>query len=135
MLVYDITKESTFDNVKNMWLEELQNNADENIIIMLVGNKKDQAHLRAVTTEEARSFAEQKNLSFIETSALQPDGDKRALPEGEESGNVTRAFENILKEIYSFFSKETIDDVNYGSKGADLTGTAPGAAKPGGCCQ
>ena len=80
MLVYDITKESTFDNVKNMWLEELQNNADENIIIMLVGNKKDQAHLRAVTTEEARSFAEQKNLSFIETSALQPDGDKRALP-------------------------------------------------------
>merc|ERR1711937_229443 len=30
LLVYDIAKESTFDNVKNMWLEELQNNADEN---------------------------------------------------------------------------------------------------------
>jgi len=135
--VYDITKESTFESVKTMWLEELTQNADDNIIIMLVGNKKDLGHLRAVTTEEARSFAEQKNLSFIETSAMQPDGDKRALPEGEESGNVTRAFENILKEIYSFFSKETIDDSNYsGAKGgADLTGTSPGAAKPGGCCQ
>jgi len=51
LLVYDITKEQTFESVKTMWLEELRANADDNIIIMLVGNKKDLGHLRAVTTE------------------------------------------------------------------------------------
>merc|ERR1712070_449871 len=85
--------------------EELRANADDNIIIMLVGNKKDLGHLRAVTTEAGRSFAEANNLSFIETSAQQRDGEKCKLGEGEESGNVTRAFEDILKEIYHYVSK------------------------------
>merc|ERR1711990_62990 len=105
LLVYDITKEATFEGVKTMWLEELRQNADDNIIIMLVGNKKDLTHLRAVKTEDGRKFAEANQLSFIETSAQQRDGDKVKLPDGEESGNVTRAFENILKEIYHYVSK------------------------------
>ena len=50
---------------------------------MLVGNKSDLRHLRAVPTEEARSFAEANQLSFIETSAL-------------DSTNVETAFHNIL---------------------------------------
>ena len=37
---------------------------------MLVGNKSDLRHLRAVPTQEATAFAEQNALSFIETSAL-----------------------------------------------------------------
>ena len=50
---------------------------------MLVGNKSDLRHLRAVPTEEAKSFAESNQLSFIETSAL-------------DSTNVETAFHNIL---------------------------------------
>merc|ERR1712072_773134 len=41
LLVYDITKMSTFENVKETWLAELRQNAESSIIIMLVGNKKD----------------------------------------------------------------------------------------------
>jgi Ras-related protein Rab-11A len=37
---------------------------------MLVGNKSDLRHLRAVPTEEAQAFATENNLSFIETSAM-----------------------------------------------------------------
>ena len=48
-----------------------------------VGNKSDLRHLRAVPTDEAKSFAEKNNLSFIETSAL-------------DSTNVETAFHNIL---------------------------------------
>merc|ERR1712216_624834 len=70
LLVYDITKHLTFDDVRTIWLAELQNNADPNIVVMLVGNKSDLRHLRDVKTEEAREFAEKHNLSFIETSAL-----------------------------------------------------------------
>uniref|UniRef100_A0A8C6LJN7 Ras-related protein Rab-11B-like n=1 Tax=Nothobranchius furzeri TaxID=105023 RepID=A0A8C6LJN7_NOTFU len=50
---------------------------------MLVGNKSDLRHLRAVPTDEARAFAEKNTLSFIETSAL-------------DSTNVEEAFKNIL---------------------------------------
>ena len=82
LLVYDISKQVTFENVER-WLNELRDHADSNIVIMLVGNKSDLRHLRAVSTEEASQFAEKHGLSFIETSAL-------------ESTNVEEAFQQIL---------------------------------------
>lgn len=56
MLVYDISKHSTYESV-DRWLKELRDHADSNIVIMLVGNKSDLRHLRAVPTEEAKQFA------------------------------------------------------------------------------
>ena len=47
------------------------------------GNKADLRHLRTVSVEEGRSFAERHGLSFVETSAL-------------DSTNVDAAFENII---------------------------------------
>jgi small GTP-binding protein len=38
LLVYDISKQSTFENV-DRWLKELKDHAESNIVIMLVGNK------------------------------------------------------------------------------------------------
>lgn len=60
---------------------------------MLVGNKSDLYHIRAVPTEEAVAYAEQNQLSFIETSAL-------------NSSNVDKAFEMIIAEIYKRADKE-----------------------------
>jgi len=51
------------------WLKELRDHADDNIVIMLIGNKSDLKHLRAVKYEEALRFAEMQGISFIETSA------------------------------------------------------------------
>jgi Ras-related protein Rab-11A len=85
LLVYDITKLHTFQNVEK-WLQELKDYADDNIVVMLVGNKSDLKHLRAVKVEEAQSFAEEHELAFIETSAL-------------DSTNVVDAFEQII-QIY-----------------------------------
>ncbi|KKK18709.1 hypothetical protein P175DRAFT_0500050 [Aspergillus ochraceoroseus IBT 24754] len=92
LLVYDISKHQTYDNV-NRWLKELRDHADSNIVIMLVGNKSDLRHLRAVPTEEAKQFASENNLSFIETSAL-------------DASNVELAFQNILTEIYRIVSSK-----------------------------
>lgn len=89
------------------WLKELRDHADSNIVIMLVGNKSDLKHLRAVPTEEAKSFSgmcivqflrgtdvmipltAENGLSFIETSAL-------------DASNVEGAFQTILtgKHLY-----------------------------------
>ena len=46
----------TYENVER-WLKELKDHADTNIVIMLVGNKCDLRHLRAVPTDEAKQFA------------------------------------------------------------------------------
>lgn len=56
LLVYDIAKHLTYENAER-WLKELQDHADSNIVIMLVGNKSDLRHLRAVPTDEAKAFS------------------------------------------------------------------------------
>lgn len=94
LLVYDMTKKQTFDNVQR-WLRELRNHADSNIVIMLAGNKSDLTHLRVVQQEEAQSMAEKEGLSFLETSAL-------------EATNVENAFQTILSEIYQIISKKAL---------------------------
>ncbi|KAK4378711.1 hypothetical protein RND71_000573 [Anisodus tanguticus] len=94
LLVYDVTKPTTFENVSR-WLKELRDHADSNIVIMLIGNKTDLKHLRAVATEDAQSFAEKEGLSFIETSAL-------------EATNVEKSFQTILSEIYRIISKKSL---------------------------
>lgn len=86
LLVFDITKHNTYDDVER-WLKELREFGESNMEIMLVGNKTDLRHLRAVPTEEAKDFAERHSLSFIETSAL-------------DSTNVEEAFTTLLTEIY-----------------------------------
>lgn len=56
LLVYDISKHATYVNVTR-WLKELRDYADPNIVIMLVGNKSELKHLRAVPMEDAKAFA------------------------------------------------------------------------------
>ena len=127
LLVYDIAKHPTYVNVSR-WLKELRDHADSNIVIMLVGNKSDLRHLRAVPTDEAKAFASENNLSFIETSAL-------------DASNVEQAFQNILTEIYRIVSNKALqssDDVIKPSGGETITvqpsADDGGAQKKGGCC-
>jgi len=94
LLVYDITKRQTFENVQR-WLRELRDHADSNIVIMMAGNKSDLNHLRAVSTDDAQSLAEREGLSFLETSAL-------------EAFNVEKAFQTILFDIYQIISKKAL---------------------------
>jgi len=127
LLVYDISKHQTYENVTR-WLKELRDHADSNIVIMLVGNKSDLRHLRAVPTEEAKQFASENNLSFIETSAL-------------DASNVELAFQNILTEIYRIVSSKALDNgdsaqANLGA-GTNISLSKPAddtSAKGGKCC-
>jgi GTPase SAR1 family protein len=48
MIVYDITKEDTFDSLEK-WHSKLTESADENIVIMTCGNKSDLSNERAVS--------------------------------------------------------------------------------------
>ncbi|KAF8366011.1 rab-11.1 [Pristionchus pacificus] len=121
LLVYDIAKHVTYENVER-WLKELRDHADQNIVIMLVGNKSDLRHLRAVPTDEAKLYAEKNTLSFIETSAL-------------DSTNVEAAFTNILTEIYKSVSNKHVGGDRVmppPTNGIDITATENSQKKQ--CC-
>jgi len=87
--VYDITKGSTFDNL-DKWFQDIKDYAEQNVVIMIVGNKNDLKHLREVKPEDARAYAEKKNVAYIETSAL-------------DANNVDVAFQRVIGEIYQLF--------------------------------
>lgn len=83
LVVYDITKQNSFDNVEK-WLKELRDHGAEDMILMLIGNKSDLEKDRVVQQEDAGVYAEKEQMALLETSAL-------------DSSNVVAAFECIIK--------------------------------------
>lgn len=70
LLVFDLTSEASFLNVRN-WIGEIQTNAySENVDMILVGNKSDLEHERIIPKSRAQEFAQQNQVEYIETSAL-----------------------------------------------------------------
>ena len=59
LLVYDITKTESFENVSK-WLAELREHGLANMTLMLIGNKTDLAKMRTVRTEDAATYAEKE---------------------------------------------------------------------------
>ena len=91
LIVYDITKKSTFDNVKN-WYNDLITKAEKGCIIALIGNKLDlverNERKREVPKEEALSYAEDNHMLFYETSAF-------------NGSNINDIFEELMQTIYT----------------------------------
>lgn len=61
-------RRETFNHLAS-WLEDARQHANANMTIMLIGNKSDLAHRRAVSTEEGEQFAKEHGLIFMEASA------------------------------------------------------------------
>ena len=126
LVVYDITKDVSFENVEK-WLAELKENATADITMMLVGNKTDLANQRLVSTEQGKAYAESRGITFLEASALQ-------------NANVEASFLQILSEIYhKKASKEASSAAAAGGAGGSNTlkvEIKSGAKKkPLSCCQ
>ncbi|KAK8549301.1 hypothetical protein V6N13_008977 [Hibiscus sabdariffa] len=99
LLVYDISRRATFDNVAR-WLDEINSHSDTTVARMLVGNKCDLEDSREVGLEEGKRLAESEGLFFIETSAL-------------DSTNVETAFEMVIREIYNNVSRKVLCSDSY----------------------
>ena len=98
LVVYDVTKEKTFDSVQR-WIEELKYHAEPEIVIILVGNKVDlvdnNPSLRKVPKEAAERLARENSLLFQETSAF-------------ADTNVNNVFETLLTSINISFLQKLI---------------------------
>ena len=84
-VVYDITRRDTFMNV-DKWIGELKSTGNEDVFILLIGNKSDLEQERQVSTEEVTKKAEQLKIAFCETSAL-------------EGKNIEYAFQTVVEEV------------------------------------
>ncbi|KAK3409933.1 hypothetical protein EUGRSUZ_J01998 [Eucalyptus grandis] len=129
LLVYDITKRQTFDNIER-WLRQLRELAGSDIVIMLAGNKSDLNHIRAVPVEDGQAFADKEGLLFLETSAL-------------DATNIERAFQTILIQInhikrlraLALAARESAAAASRRSQGTTVdVAEALGSAKKMWCC-
>ena len=74
VMVYDVTRKESFDEIKNYWSNQIKENSPENIILVIAGNKSDLIEQETVDEEEARNFAKELNAIFISTSAKSSEG-------------------------------------------------------------
>ncbi|KAI5638549.1 ras family domain-containing protein [Phthorimaea operculella] len=87
LLLYDVTNKTSFDNIR-AWLGEIREYAQDDVVIMLLGNKSDSGLERAVKREEGQRLAREYQVSFMETSA------KTGL-------NVEAAFAHVARSLVS----------------------------------
>ena len=121
-IVYDITEKKTFYDVTS-WLQDCRDMCYKNILIYLIGNKSDLEDKRQVTEEEGRELAEENNLVFFETSALNGNNIEEIFTQSAtelvnklEAGELKDDFNNSgIKIIKSNKEQQTKD-------------------KKGGCC-
>ena len=85
IFVYDISSKNSFENI-DKWLIEMKKTADENIKIILIGNKCDLIDKREVKEDDGKIKAKDLNVPFMETSAL-------------NCINVEKAFNFLIEEI------------------------------------
>ncbi|KAJ8008791.1 hypothetical protein DPEC_G00082090 [Dallia pectoralis] len=86
MIAYDITRRSTFDSVPQ-WIREVELFGAANVVLCLIGNKRDLESDRRVLFQEACCMAEERGiLAALETSA-------------KENQNVDEAFMMMAREL------------------------------------
>lgn len=85
MLVYDVTDERSFNNIRN-WSRNIDQYASEGVNKILIGNKCDDVERRVVDRERGAELAREYGLKFMETSA-------------KNSVNVDEAFMTLARDI------------------------------------
>ncbi len=68
ILVYDVTDERTFENIRT-WFTTVKQHANDDAQLMLVGNKCDDEESRTVSYDQGRELANELGIPFIEASA------------------------------------------------------------------
>ena len=98
LMVYDITRQETFDNLKKIWYPEITQNGVEKPLLAVVGNKSDEyENDNTVNEEEARQFANEIKCIFQLVSAKNGD-------------NVQNLFNILLDTFFELKFPDKIKD-------------------------
>ncbi|KAM8761775.1 ras-related protein Rab-8B isoform X1 [Acanthopagrus latus] len=115
MLVYDITNEKSFDNIRN-WIRNIEEHASSDVERMVLGNKCDMNDKRQVSKERGEKLAIDYGIKFLETSA-------------KSSINVEEAFFTLGRDIMTRLNRKMQNDNNPSAGGGPVKITEPGSKK------
>ena len=126
ILVYDITDNRSFDEIKNYWYEQVKQNCHSDVIIAIAANKCDLYEQRQVSDEEGEEFAESLGALFASTSAKNDSG-------------ITKLFENIASRIldpdFNFRANEQKKNNHKGNENGRIKIDAKVTKKKKKCCK
>ena len=129
VIVFDITDKDSFEHVK-VWMQDIDKFAKQGVMRILVGNKCDLEHQRAVTKDQGNEMALKYGIKYIETSA-------------KDTINIEELFVNTAKNLMSKQNNNKIGTNNNGQNlyGIDLTNSGnnvssenKNANQNSGCC-
>jgi len=122
LLVYDVTDEKSFNNIRN-WIRNIEQHATESVNKILIGNKCDMVEKKVVDSTRGKALADEYGIKFLETSA-------------KNSINVEEAFITLAKDI----KKRLIDNTDATTptpqpdKDRIVAVDGKGKKSGGGCC-
>jgi len=117
LLVYDITDDQSFLNIRN-WIRNIEQHAAEHVNKILIGNKCDIEKSRGVTTERGQLLADEYEIKFFETSA-------------KNDINVKEAFTSIAQDIKNRLMASNDNSTTNNRQGVALDQDGPKSKK---CC-
>lgn len=112
MLVYDITNEKSFDNIKN-WIRNIEEHATSDVEKMVLGNKCDMNDRRQISKERGEQLAIEYGIKFMETSA-------------KASINVEEAFLTLARDIKLKMDRKADGAAGAGGRAGGKQLTKPG---------
>ena len=114
IIVFDLSDKKSFINIIE-WLKQIEKHAKENVFKFLVGNKSDLIDERKVTYEEAKQYADEHDLPYIETSA-------------KEGININELFDTSIKTFL------TNTKIFVGEKNIKLNSQNTNSSERNSCC-
>ena len=87
ILVYNVTLRESFENLKNIWLDDITNFGEEFKVLAIAGNKCDLYEQEAVSEDEARAFAKEHDAIYMNVSA-------------KEGTNIKELFNACIKKYF-----------------------------------
>ena len=85
VMVYDISRAESFEELKNYWATQIKESSPQGIILVIVGNKSDLFEQEKVDEGEARKLAEELGAIYLRVSAKNDAG-------------ISNIFEEIAKK-------------------------------------
>eukprot|EP01112_Ceratiomyxa_fruticulosa_P020669 TRINITY_DN711_c0_g1_i1.p1 TRINITY_DN711_c0_g1~~TRINITY_DN711_c0_g1_i1.p1 ORF type:complete len:202 (+),score=27.52 TRINITY_DN711_c0_g1_i1:240-845(+) len=119
IIVYDVTDQSSYNNVK-LWMQEIARYAPPTVSKMLLGNKTDLEPNRVIPTSVAEEYAKSSQYPFFETSAQSGKG-------------VDEAFTRIASDVLKMKSAAATASGTSNTIKPSPVDTSKGKKKSGGC--